>query len=329
MSIKVVPHTVERIVVLGDIHGDIIAAIRLLQLSKVIPKDTIYEQIIDNKIDLSKYTHHLPWIGKKTHVVQIGDQLDNCRPLNNKEDCNKMPTKLGDDIQVLYLFYRLHQSAVKYGGAVYSLLGNHELLNLDGDFRYVSFPVNSDDNIIDLIIKRKRSFNTGEARFLLSNMYSIVIIGSNLFVHAGIVPGDLDNIQHLKELNNKMTKWLLTGKNKKYQLDANIKALFESIFWNRLYGAIPKDLYGDEEKSCHYLEEVLDFLKVKRMIIGHTPQMILGHGINSTCNEKLWKVDIGVSRAFDKFDKYNLYKSDVRYIQVLEIIKDKILRVLK
>jgi hypothetical protein len=52
---------VKRIIVLGDIHGDYNMMIELLKLAKVI----------DDKDN---------WIGDETYVVQVGDQIDRCRP---------------------------------------------------------------------------------------------------------------------------------------------------------------------------------------------------------------------------------------------------------
>ena len=51
-----------RILVLGDIHGDFNMLIKLLRKGNVINKS--------NK-----------WIGKDTVVVQVGDQIDSCRPI--------------------------------------------------------------------------------------------------------------------------------------------------------------------------------------------------------------------------------------------------------
>lgn len=58
----------ERIVAIGDLHGDFGLAIKVLKIAKVI----------DDKYN---------WIGGNTVVVQVGDQLDNCRPIPGKS-CN-------------------------------------------------------------------------------------------------------------------------------------------------------------------------------------------------------------------------------------------------
>ena len=108
---------VKRIIVLGDIHGDYDYTIELLKIGKIINID-------DGKIK---------WIGKDTIVVQVGDQIDNCRPpLSDKLFCNSHVAKNDEasDIKILELFNELHLQAQKDGGKVISLLGNHEILNV-------------------------------------------------------------------------------------------------------------------------------------------------------------------------------------------------------
>ena len=66
------------------------------------------------------------------------------------------------------------------------------------------------------------------------------------------------------------------------------------------------------------------------MIIGHTPQ--LTSGINSKCDDRLWFVDYGSSKAFDVADinvSLNNQRSETRNSQVLEILNDTQVRVLK
>ncbi|HWN69378.1 MAG TPA: metallophosphoesterase, partial [Haliangium sp.] len=92
-----------RIVAIGDLHGDLAAARRALTLA--------------GAIDASER-----WIGKDLVVVQTGDVLDR-----------------GDDEQaILDLFERLERDAASAGGSFTWLLGNHELMNAAGDFRYAT-----------------------------------------------------------------------------------------------------------------------------------------------------------------------------------------------
>ena len=62
------------------------------------------------------------WAGGNLTLVQTGDQID----------------RGDDDRDVLDLFARLAEEARAAGGRVVALNGNHEIMNVQGDFRYVT-----------------------------------------------------------------------------------------------------------------------------------------------------------------------------------------------
>ena len=97
-----------RVVALGDVHGDSGQARRALSIAGVLGEggDAVNPE----------------WVGGDTVVVQVGDVLD----------------RGDDEIAILILLQKLHKQAEKEGGAVYILNGNHEVLNVSGDFRYVT-----------------------------------------------------------------------------------------------------------------------------------------------------------------------------------------------
>jgi hypothetical protein len=93
----------KRVVAIGDLHGDLAATRSAFKAGA----------LIDDKD---------AWIGKDTVVVQLGDILDR-----------------GDDEQaILDLIFKLEGEAKAAGGELVMLLGNHELMNAAGDFRYVT-----------------------------------------------------------------------------------------------------------------------------------------------------------------------------------------------
>ena len=94
---------VERIVAVGDVHGAYDGLIATLQGAGVI----------DDK---------LAWSGGKTHLVFTGDLLD--RGAKSRD--------------VMDLVMRLEKEALHDGGRVHLVLGNHEVMNLTGDLRYVA-----------------------------------------------------------------------------------------------------------------------------------------------------------------------------------------------
>eukprot|EP00760_Papus_ankaliazontas_P040052 PhM_4_TR9836/c1_g1_i1/m.18017 len=130
-----------RIVCVGDFHGDVVQMLDLLRSAGVISvQPDFYKRQLDDSDDKSTIdknllakkmvndrraglmmgstaaSHH--WSGGNTLVVNTGDAMD-----------------VGpDDVEILRFFMRLEREAAADGGAVVFLLGNHEMLNLNGDF---------------------------------------------------------------------------------------------------------------------------------------------------------------------------------------------------
>jgi hypothetical protein len=310
---------VNRIIVIGDLHGDFKNTIKTLQLAKVIDKQ--YE-----------------WIGGDSVIVQVGDQIDRCR-YDGSNSCNQPGMTSNDensDIEILEFFTRLHKKAQKQGGAVYSLLGNHELMNVDGDMRYVSYEnIKGMDNMKidnkiykDGLEARKYLFSPGNpiSNFLACTRKVALIIGSNLFVHAGILPS-IANKYNIEDINQLMTLYLLNelSDTKKYnELFNNYK---ESPLWTRDIGnlglKVIENKLNDYNSECdNIIQPLKTNYNVKNIYVGHTP--LLKEGISSICNNKIWLTDYGSSKAFDKFKT-----NHIKQVQVLEILNDSTFNILK
>ena len=95
--------TSSRVVAFGDVHGAYQDWTALLQEVGVVDAD-------------------LNWSGGKTHLVSLGDLIDR-GPGSRK---------------VVELLMKLDQQAEQAGGAVHMVLGNHEVMVMTGDLRYVS-----------------------------------------------------------------------------------------------------------------------------------------------------------------------------------------------
>src|ERR1700730_4540889 len=91
------------VVAIGDVHGDFDDFVTILQRAGLIDAQ-----------------HH--WTGGQTTLVQVGDLLDR----------GPKPREVMD------LVISLEKEAPNSGGRVVALLGNHEMMNIMGDLRYVT-----------------------------------------------------------------------------------------------------------------------------------------------------------------------------------------------
>ena len=258
---------VDRIVVVGDIHGDMEQAIAVLQSA--------------NLIDSRKR-----WIGEGTHLVQMGD----------------IPDRGPDTKDILKYFQRLTKEAAKAGGQVHMLIGNHDAMNMQGDLRYVhegeykAFASRDSRRRLDILyedtvsqIKKPKpesewpTFNRAHkqawlkdkplgyvehrlewlpdgdfGKWTLSNN-AVLKIGDSLFVHAGIGPADVN--LSIEEINTQVRDTL---ENMDFRRETIVRRENGPLWYRGL-------AQNPERAEEPHVNQVLEAHGVSRIIIGHTP----------------------------------------------------------
>eukprot|EP00873_Tetraselmis_striata_P044889 jgi/Tetstr1/465153/TSEL_009876.t2 len=290
-----------RLVAIGDIHGDYEQAINALRVAGLISD-----------------TGH--WAGGDSVLVQTGDLVDRGH----------------DSIGVLALFQRLKDEARRANGDVLLLLGNHELMNLQGDYRYISRnelrrigldqnlpeePQNSSSSVLPIHgmrgigktsmsgLRRWRYFLSPSqplGRFVRRRQTAAILGDGNcrtVFVHAGVLPGVLAQ-QGMKQ--GAIGPQLLDA------LNQGMAQVLESCSSENCEQGFPSPgstLMGDdgpvwyrgyamddEIRVCSRLVGVLQTVHAQRMVIGHTVQA--DGRLHTRCGGRLHLIDVGISRAY-------------------------------
>jgi hypothetical protein len=255
---------VDHLVAIGDLHGDLDAARRALRLAGAVDAKDV-------------------WVGGKLVVVQTGDEID----------------RGDDDRNVLDLFERLEIDAKKAGGDVIAMTGNHEIMNAQTDFRYVTpggFAAFADVPVRGAWAGEIQSFDSSQrgraSAFIPGGRYAtkiaerpvVVKVGDTVFTHGGVLPKHVK--YGLDRINDETRDWLL-GKRAECP---KIVSSEDGPVWTRMYSAAP----GTEE--CATLDETLRLLDAKRMVVGHTVQR---NGVSAACGDHVWRIDTGMSKAFE------------------------------
>ncbi len=307
---------VERIVAVGDLHGDYDNFIEILK----DPENGILD---DN----------LRWIAGKTHLVQIGDIMDR-----------------GPDAKKIFvLLKKLEEEAEEAGGKVHMLIGNHEEMNISDiafDRRgYVpveqlmSFlpaeyiekeerkirkrlriPSSDEDdskseinpNIrafweekirnsmnVTLLTRRHvrwhyiREFNKNYAPWILQHN-AVIKINGIVFVHGGI--SEKYSTWPLKKLNDRLRRELDMFRVARL-LGREPRPTYEIVFdengplWYRDYS-----YRGPEFEPI--LDKILKNLSATSIVTAHTPQQVKNEAEMSRYSGKVWIIDTNISSVY-------------------------------
>ena len=252
----------ERIVAIGDVHGDLSATGAALRLAGAI-----------DSLDT--------WIGGEMIVVQTGDVLDR-----------------GDEEEAIFnLLAELREQAEAAGGAIHVLNGNHELMNAYLDYRYVTDGGWVDfENVTEVVAvdsflaslephQRARAQALrpgGEFALRLAEQNTFLIVGQTLFTHGGVLPEHVDF--GLEWMNGQVRSWLRGEIEQPEWIRGDL-----SPVWNRLYSDAPN------RAACDTLSMVLAGLDVQRIVVGHTIQ---DAGITSYCGGRVWCIDVGMAEHY-------------------------------
>ncbi len=215
-------------------------------------------------------------------VVQTGDQLDR-----------------GDgERAILDLLERLTGEAREKGGAVHVLDGNHEVMTVALDFRYVTeggfkdFVAVPGADLADPRLAalpepsraRAAAFLPGAPYAkLLARRKTILVVGDSVFAHGGVLPRHVR--YGVERINREVSAWM-NGESPKAPA---IVTAEDGPIWTRRYSdrTTPED--------CKVLDEALAALSAKRMVVGHTVQQ---GGITSACGDRVWRIDVGLSHHY-------------------------------
>jgi hypothetical protein len=270
----------ERIVAIGDVHGAYDRFVEILRTSGVVDA-------------------RLRWAGGRTHLVQMGDVVD----------------RGPDSRKALDLLERLQGEARRAGGAVHPLLGNHEVMRMLGDLRYVvpaeyeafvtsrSESARSDfvneappplreqlrtDTPLGFAEMRVAFGRNGRYGKWLRTLDTVVQINGVLFVHGGISPEiaamscDVINAAVRLELNEDLEK------TRNAPLES-LSARESGPLWYR-------GLAQESDAFASTVDEVLAKQNARAIVIGHS---VTPDGrIRTRFDGKVIQLDTGMQPAY-------------------------------
>ena len=244
----------EKMVVISDIEGKYNAFESFLFTNKIIDTEN-------------------NWIFGNGHLVLVGDFVDRGKNVT----------------QVLWLIYKLEFQAQKSGGQVHFILGNHEVLNFHGNYRYNHQKYVKIAQIISgkkdkaKAVKYMYSEKSELGKWMASKNV-IEKIGEYIFVHGGLSPDLLKYNLSLNEINTKSRTNYFPTESK---LDTVVDFLYspKGPFW---YRGLVMDRLNYTKIQPEELSKILKYYNAQKIIIGHT----LVNEISTDYNGRVIRIDL-------------------------------------
>lgn len=236
---------VSRVVAVSDVHGAYDAMVRTLTNAGIVDES-------------------LQWSGGTAYLVITGDILD----------------RGGDSRKVMDLIMRLEGEATAAGGQVHQLVGNHEIMNLVGDLRYVSaeeFAAFADDESAEerelwfqrFLARKAEDTNESNARLAFDKLAPpgffghrralrsdgiygkwlldkplIIVVNGTAFVHGGLPPYVAEH--GLQGIND--------------TLGSEVRRFVEALDELEDAGVLlPTDQYGEQDQILQKMAEIVPF----------------------------------------------------------------------
>lgn len=298
---------VERLVIVGDIHGD-------------------YDGYIDVLREAGLINRRGNWIGEESHLVQVGD----------------VPDRGPDTKKIIEHLQKLEGQARRDGGMVHVLIGNHEYLNVLGDLRYVHpgeydalttrnsrrFQDNYYQQVVQAIEAQNENSETpviideafkeqwyqqyplgyvehrlawqpgGEFNEWVSSHNSVIRINDMLFMHGGLGPAMLG--MSITAMNDQIRQEVLNSTESEDLLGDNQ----EGPLWYRGLATNP------EAQEYPHVQALLETFGVNHVIMGHTPDLGV---ITPRFGGIVVVTDTGISAYYGSHKASMLVENDTHY----------------
>jgi hypothetical protein len=243
----------DKIFALSDIEGDFSSFRRLLQAGGVIDSN-------------------FNWTFGNGHLLLVGDFVDRGSQVT----------------EVLWLIYSLEEKAKAAGGYVHYILGNHEILNLSNDLRYVNPKYFHDAKLMHINYEKLFDKNSEIGRWLRTKNV-MEKIGNLVFVHGGI-SAELQNLGlSISRINQLARTYYEMGN--ELSMDETVNTIMSSKvgpFWYRGYY---KNNYSVTPEQ---LDNIISKFSVSHIITGHT---IAADTISAWYGGKVIDLDVHDNRA--------------------------------
>ncbi len=258
---------VKKMFIVSDIEGNFQAFRKLLQGNGVI--DEQYN-----------------WTFGDGHLVLTGDFFDRGSQVT----------------EVLWLAYALEDKAKAAGGYVHFVLGNHEIMNMSGDIRYVhpkymQTAALMNENYMNLFSEQ------AELGRWLRTKNVVEKVGDILFAHGGI-SSEVNRIDISAQKINKLSRPFYPDSLYKYD-DPKVELLYSDLgpFWYRGYYA------GKPLAQQTQIDSTLNIYGVKYIATGHT---VVADTISVLFNRKLFNTDVHHAKGHSEgllYENGNFYRA--------------------